>query len=74
CGAVNAAAIVIGAVKGRVNPEDSNDARVLVNELMKSVKEKYKSEICLDLKKSGVDCSDIVEFVYQELDRILKAN
>ncbi|MGL5056192.1 MAG: C-GCAxxG-C-C family protein [Fusobacteriaceae bacterium] len=74
CGAVNAAAIVIGAVKGRVNPEDSNDARVLVNELMKSVKEKYKSEICRDLKNSGADCSDIVEFVYQELDRILKAN
>ncbi|MGL5963736.1 MAG: C-GCAxxG-C-C family (seleno)protein [Fusobacteriaceae bacterium] len=71
CGAVNAAAIIIGAVKGRNNSEDPNEARALVNQLMTSVRAKYGSEICLDLKKTGIDCADIVEFVYQELDRIL---
>lgn len=72
CGAVNAAAIVIGALKGRENKDQSNDARAIVNELMKSIKTKYGTEICIDLKKSGVSCEEIVDYTYNELNRILE--
>lgn len=71
CGAVNAAAIVMGAVKGRCSAAEPNEARALVNELMKRFKEQHGSEICANILKGPTSCSDIVEFVYLELEKIL---
>lgn len=71
CGAVNAAAVIIGFLKGRNSKEETNEARELVNRLMKMVKEKYNSEICFDLKKDKVECQEIIEFVFEETGTIL---
>lgn len=74
CGAINASAIIIGAVKGRCSAAEPNEARAIVNTLMKRVKEVYGTELCVELLKNGVSCSDLVEFVYLELEKILQEN
>lgn len=71
CGAINAALVVIGITKGRELPTEENKAREISNALMKDLKEKYGSEICLDLKKSGVSCAEIVEFTYLQLEKYI---
>ena len=72
CGAVNAAVLVIGFLKGRETYLEENRARALSNELLKDIKEKYNSELCVDLKKSGTSCQEIVEYTYEKLEEILK--
>lgn len=71
CGAVNAAAVIIGFLKGRNSKDETNEARELVNKLMKMVKEKYNSEICFDLKSNKIDCQEIIEFVFEKTGTIL---
>lgn len=73
CGAVNAAVLVLGYIKGREDNSQSNDARVYSRELMNRVRDKYNSEICLDLKKNKVSCSEIIDFSYDALKEILEA-
>ncbi len=72
CGAVNAAAVIIGSLKGRNSKDETNEARELVNKLMKMMKEKYNSEICLDLKRDKIDCQEIIEFVFEKTGSILE--
>ena len=72
CGAVNAAIMIIGYVKGRDDKSKENEARKYSRELMTRVREKYSSEICLDLKKNKVGCGEIINFTYDELKEILK--
>ncbi|MGL4976772.1 MAG: C-GCAxxG-C-C family (seleno)protein [Cetobacterium sp.] len=74
CGAVNAAVLVIGFLKGRETHLEENKARVLSNELLKDIKTKYNSELCIDLKKSGTSCAEIVAYTYEKLEAILKEN
>lgn len=71
CGAVNAAAVIIGFLKGRNSKDETNEARELVNKLMKMVKEKYNSEICFNLKNDKVECQEIIEFVFEKTGTIL---
>lgn len=71
CGAINASLIVIGMLKGRNLPTETNEAKELSNILLKNIKEKYGSELCIDLKKSGVSCAEIVEFTYNELEKLI---
>lgn len=71
CGAVNAAVLIIGFLKGRESYSEENNARPLSNQLLKEIKEKFDSEICIDLKKSGVSCEEIVTFTYEKLEKIL---
>jgi C_GCAxxG_C_C family probable redox protein len=73
CGAVNAAVLVLGYIKGREDNSQSNDARAYSRELMNRVRDKYNSEICLDLKKNKVSCSEIIDFSYDALKEILEA-
>ena len=73
CGAVNAAVLVLGYIKGREDNSQSNDARAYSRELMNRVRDKYNSEICLDLKKNKVSCSEIIDFSYDALKEILAA-
>lgn len=40
---------------------------------MNRVRDKYNSEICLDLKKNKVSCSEIIDFSYDALKEILAA-
>ena len=71
CGAVNAAVLVLGYLKGREDNSKSIDARAYSRELMKKVREKYDSEICLDLKKNKISCSEIIDFTYDALNEIV---
>ncbi|WP_297595882.1 C-GCAxxG-C-C family (seleno)protein [uncultured Cetobacterium sp.] len=71
CGAVNAAVMIIGFTKGRECYSDENQAKELTSKLLKSIKDEYGSEICIDLKKTGVSCNDIIEFSYIKLEEIL---
>lgn len=71
CGAVGAAAVIIGSLKGRESNEETNDARKYAKELMINVKEKYGTENCRDLKKNGVSCAEIIEYTYETLNKIL---
>lgn len=71
CGAVNAAAVIIGFLKGRNSKDETNEARELVNKLMKMVKEKYNSEICFNLKNDKIECQEIIEIVFEKTGTIL---
>ncbi|MEG1131508.1 MAG: C-GCAxxG-C-C family (seleno)protein [Romboutsia sp.] len=72
CGAVNAAILVLGYLKGREDNSQSNDARTYSRELMSRVREKYDSEICKDLKRNKISCSEIIDFSYDALNDIIK--
>jgi C_GCAxxG_C_C family probable redox protein len=72
CGAIGAAAVIIGSLKGRESDEEPNNARKYTKELMESVKEKYGTEVCRELKKNGVSCAEIIEFTYENLNKVLK--
>ncbi|MDP4146415.1 MAG: C-GCAxxG-C-C family (seleno)protein [Bacillota bacterium] len=72
CGAVGAAAVIIGSLKGRESNEEQNEARGLTNKLIKDVREKYGSENCVDLKKNGISCAEIVEYTFENLNKIFE--
>lgn len=71
CGAVNGAVLAIGFIKGRESNEEKNEARTYSRELMNKVREKYSSEICLDLKKNKISCAEIIDFSYDALKELL---
>ena len=72
CGAVNAAVLVAGYVKGREDSSTPNEARKYSKEIMKKVREEYNTEICANLKKDKVSCSEIIDFSYNTLKEVLK--
>lgn len=72
CGAVTAAAIVLGHLKGRSEATERNLARMPMKELMKVINETYGTDNCLALKKNGVPCDEIIEFVDKKLNDYLK--
>jgi len=67
CGALTGALIALGAVKGREEPSARNESRKLTKALMGKIKEKYGTFECLELKKKGVPCSEIIEYSYNVL-------
>ncbi len=71
CGAVNACVMVVGYIKGRESNLDINESKVYSKMLMSKIREEYKSEICIDLKRSGVSCEEIIDFSYEVLKEIL---
>ena len=71
CGAVGAAVVVIGYLKGRESEKEPNEARNYSKELMMEIRNKYGTEVCKDLKKSGVSCGEIIDFTYDALNIIL---
>ena len=70
-GAVNAAAMIVGYIKGRENNDNPNEARSYAKELMKRVRDKFDSEICADLKRNRVSCAEIIDFSYEALNEVL---
>lgn len=72
CGAVNGAVLAIGFIKGRNSNEEKNEARIYSRELLNRIREKYNSEICLDLKKNKISCAEIIDFCYYTLKDIIK--
>lgn len=71
CGSVSAAVVLIGYLKGRKNELEANEARKYTRELMTRIRNNYNTEICSELKKNKVSCTQIMDFTYEELNKIL---
>ncbi len=71
CGAVNAAVLVAGYIKGREDNSTPNEARVFSKQIMQKVREQYDTEICANLKRNKVSCSEIIDFSYNALKEVL---
>jgi C_GCAxxG_C_C family probable redox protein len=69
CGAITGAIIALGAIKGRESAEEANEARNLSREIMNKIKEDYGTFNCIELKKNGVSCSEIIEYAYEVLKK-----
>ncbi|GIM29519.1 oxidoreductase [Clostridium polyendosporum] len=67
CGAVAAGVVTIGFLKGRNNASEENNASKHSRDLMNKVKEKFGVETCIELKRKGVSCNEIVKFVDEYL-------
>lgn len=71
CGSVGAATVIIGALKGREDKDDINEARKYTKEIMMNIREKFGTEVCKDLKKNGVSCEEIIDHTYDILNKTL---
>lgn len=71
CGAVTGAMMVLGATNGRNSAKESNEARKVGKLLMSKIKEKYGTYECIELKKQGVSCDEIIEYSYEVLKEII---
>ena len=67
CGAITGALMAIGALKGRNTIEEKNNSRVLSREVINKVREKYGTLECIELKKKGITCDEIIKYAYDIL-------
>jgi len=72
CGAITGTLMAIGALKGRNSSEEKNNSRVLTREIINKVKEKYGTLECIELKKKGITCDEIIEYAYNILNEYAK--
>jgi C_GCAxxG_C_C family probable redox protein len=72
CGAITGTLMAVGALKGRNTSEEKNNSRTLTKEIITKVKEKYGTLECIELKKKGVTCDEIIEYTYSILDEYTK--
>ncbi|NEU05963.1 C-GCAxxG-C-C family (seleno)protein [Clostridium senegalense] len=71
CGAITGAMMVLGATKGRENAKNPNEARKYGKLLMNKIKEEYGTFDCIELKRKGVSCDEIIEYAYDALKEIM---
>ena len=72
CGAITGTLMAVGALKGRNTSEEKNNSRTLTKEVITTVKEKYGTIECIELKKKGVTCEEIIKFTYDILSDYTK--
>lgn len=72
CGAVTGALMALGSVKGREEAVVRNESKKYTKEIMDKVREKYGTFECLELKKKGVSCNEIIEYTYNVLKEYIK--
>lgn len=72
CGAVTGALMAVGSLKGREEATSKNESRQYTKEIINQVKEKYGTIECLQLKKNGVTCDEIIEYTYNVLKLSVK--
>lgn len=72
CGAITGALMAVGALKGRSTNDEKNNSRIYAKELIVKVKEKYGTLECLELKKNGVTCAEIIKYAYDLLEECTK--
>lgn len=72
CGAITGTLIAVGALKGRNSSEEKNDSRALTKEIVTRVKEKYGTLECIELKKNGISCAEIINYTYEILKEYIK--
>lgn len=64
CGAITGAIMAVGAVSGREEANEQNESRQYARGLMRQIKEKYGTYECIELKKKGVSCDEIIAYSY----------
>jgi len=67
CGAIIGAIIALGALKGREEATAKNEARRYAKEILKQIEEKYGTFECIELKKKGILCQEIINDAYNIL-------
>ncbi|URZ05193.1 C-GCAxxG-C-C family (seleno)protein [Clostridium felsineum] len=67
CGAITGTLMAIGSVKGRNTSQEKNNSRTLSREIVNRVREKYGTLECIELKKKGVTCEEIIKYAYDML-------
>lgn len=67
CGAVTGTLMAVGALKGRNTIEEANTSRTLTKEVITKVKNKYGTIECIELKKKGITCNEIIKYTYDIL-------
>ncbi|SFC13822.1 C-GCAxxG-C-C family (seleno)protein [Clostridium uliginosum] len=72
CGAINAGIVIIGYLKGRNDNTETNMARNYSREFITTIKEKYSTEMCRELKANNISCAEIVDFSYNTLIKMLE--
>lgn len=72
CGAITGALIAVGALKGRNSSEEKNNSRILTRDIINKVKERYGTIECIELKKKGVTCDEIIQYTYDVLKEYTK--
>ena len=72
CGAITGTLMAVGALKGRNTSEEKNNSRILTKEVITKVKEKYGTLECIELKKKGIGCDEIIKFTYDILSDYTK--
>jgi len=72
CGAITGTLMAVGALKGRNTSEEKNNSRTITKEVITTVKEKYGTIECIELKKKGVTCDEIIKFTYDILSQYIK--
>lgn len=71
CGAVVSALMIIGAEKGRESSDEKNNSRAITQSLVNSVIDEFGTIKCIDLKRNGVSCDDIIEFAYNKVNELV---
>ena len=64
CGAITGTLMAVGSLKGRNTSQENNNSRTLTKEVITKVKEKYGTLECIELKKKGVTCEEIIKYAY----------
>lgn len=72
CGAITGALMVVGALKGRNTNEEKNDSRTFARDVVTKVKEKYGTLECIELKKKGITCDEMIKYTYDLLKEYSK--
>jgi len=72
CGAITGTLMAVGSLKGRTTSEEKNESRTLTKEVITNVKEKYGTIECIELKKKGVTCDEIIKYTYDILKEYTK--
>ena len=72
CGAVTGTLMAIGALKGRNTSDEKNNSRALAIEFITRVREEYGTIECIELKKRGVSCEEIIKYAYGSLKELTR--
>lgn len=72
CGAITGTLMAVGALKGRNSSDEKNNTRVLSKDIINNVKEKYGTIECIELKRKGVTCEQIIKYTYDTFKEYTK--
>lgn len=69
CGAIAGAIMAVGAMKGRSSNNEPNNTRTGTRKILNNIIEKYGTLDCIELKRKGIPCSEIIEYAYSQLNQ-----